>query len=135
MRAAVRNRKDQQSSQVNPHEELNGYLNAPLEEHVEDVVSWWGAHQFQYPTLSRIARDYLAVQGSSVPSERAFSSGALTSTRRRNRLTPELFEALQMLKSAYRNGLVGAARDAEAHVTHEIEAVEMVGDTQDNVVD
>ena len=85
-------------------------------------------HQAQYPTLSRMARDYLAVQGSAVPSERAFSSGALTSTRRRNRLTPELFEALQMLKSAYRNGLIGAARDAEAHIADGNEAVEVDGD-------
>ena len=83
MHAAVKNRKDQQSSQTDPRDELNLYLNAPLEELVEDVVSWWGAHQSQYPMLSRIARDYLAVQGSVVPSEPAFSSGALTSTRRR----------------------------------------------------
>jgi len=37
-----------------------------------------------------MARDYLAIQGSSVPSERAFSSGALTGTSLRNRLTPEI---------------------------------------------
>lgn len=132
MHAAVQSRRDQQASQINPHEELNAYLNAPLEEHVDDVVSWWGAHKSQYPTLSRMARDYLAVQGSAVPSERAFSSGALTSTRRRNRLTPELFEALQMLKSAYRTGLVGAAQDAEVHVAGGIDA----GDSlEDMVVD
>jgi hypothetical protein len=46
---------------------------------------------------------------------------------------PELFEALQMLKSAYRNGLIGAALDVEAHVAHAIEAVEMVG-AHDNLV-
>lgn len=40
----------------------------------------------------------------------------------------QLFEALQMLKSSYRNGLVGAAGDAKAHVAHGIDAVEMVGD-------
>jgi hypothetical protein len=89
-------------------------------------------HQAQYPTLSRMARDYLAVQGSAVPSERAFSSGALTSTRCRNRLTLELFEALQMLKSAYRSGLVGAARDAEAHVADAIEAVEPADDAKND---
>jgi hypothetical protein len=42
MRAAVKSRKDQQSSQIEPHAELNSYLNAPLEDHVEDVVLWWG---------------------------------------------------------------------------------------------
>jgi hypothetical protein len=46
--------------------------------------------------------DYLPVQASSVPCERAFSSGAETDTPRRNRLSPLLMEALQMLKFAYR---------------------------------
>jgi len=32
-------------------------------------------HTIQYPTLSRMAHDYLAIQGSVTRSERAFSSG------------------------------------------------------------
>ncbi|KIK32327.1 hypothetical protein CY34DRAFT_31057, partial [Suillus luteus UH-Slu-Lm8-n1] len=55
----------------------------------------------QYPTISRIAKDYLAIQGSAVTSERAFSSGGITGTTRRNRLLPTTFEALQLLKSGY----------------------------------
>ncbi|KIJ35551.1 hypothetical protein M422DRAFT_142312, partial [Sphaerobolus stellatus SS14] len=50
-------------------------------------------HSTEYPTLSRIARDYLAIQGSSVPCEHCFSSGGLTGTNRRNRLLPKTFEA------------------------------------------
>jgi hypothetical protein len=38
------------------------------------------------------------VQATSVPSERVFSSSAETNTKRRNRLSPALMEALQMLK-------------------------------------
>ncbi|KAG2099593.1 uncharacterized protein F5147DRAFT_582643, partial [Suillus discolor] len=59
---------------------------------------------------------YLAIQGSSTPSERAFSSGGITDHSRRNRLTPDVFEALQLLKSTYQNGHVQAAADAAAHV-------------------
>ena len=69
----------------------------------------------QYPTLSRMARDYLAIQGSAVPSERAFSSGGLTTTACRNRHSDEIFEALQILKSGYRNGHICASEQAEAH--------------------
>jgi hypothetical protein len=72
-------------------------------------------HMVQYPTLSRMARDYLAIQGSAVPSERAFSSGGLTATARRNRLSGDIFEALQILKSGYRNGHIRASEQAEAH--------------------
>ena len=63
-----------------------------------------------------MACDYLAIQGSSVPSERAFSSGGLTGTSLRNRLTPATFEALQILKSAYRNHHISATQEAEGHI-------------------
>jgi hypothetical protein len=63
-----------------------------------------------------MARDYLAIQGSAVPSERAFSSGGLTATARRNRLSAPIFESLQLLKSVYRNGHIRAADQAVAHL-------------------
>jgi hypothetical protein len=58
-------------------------------------------HMVWYPILSHMAHDYLAVQGFTVPSERAFSSGDLTATACRNRLSGEILEALQILKSGY----------------------------------
>ena len=63
-----------------------------------------------------MARDYLAIQGSATPSERAFSSGGITGTARCSCLTVEMFEALQILKSAYRGGHIMAADDAEMQV-------------------
>ena len=62
-----------------------------------------------------MARDYLAIQGSATPSERAFSSGGTTGTAKCNHLTPEAFEALQLLKSAYHNGHLAADKDAHEH--------------------
>lgn len=72
-------------------------------------------HQLQYPTLARIARDYLAIQGSSVASERAFSSGGRTDDKSRNQLSTEVFEALQILKSCYKDGLIKAEEEAAAY--------------------
>jgi hAT family C-terminal dimerisation region len=69
-----------------------------------------------------MARDYLAIQGSATPSERAFSSGGTTGTAKRNRLKPEVFEALQLLKSAYRNGHLSADNDANDHLHSSIES-------------
>ncbi|KAG6822621.1 hypothetical protein H0H92_013150, partial [Tricholoma furcatifolium] len=69
----------------------------------------------KYPTLTRMAYDFLAIQGSATASERAFSSGGITGTARRSRLTPEIFEALQILKAAYRNGHISAAHQAAQH--------------------
>jgi hypothetical protein len=42
--------------------------------------------------------DYLPVQATSVPCERIFSSAKDTDTAKRNRISPVLMEALQMLK-------------------------------------
>lgn len=39
----------------------------------------------------------------------------MTGTRLRGRLSPQVFEALQLLKSGYRNGHIGAAEQADAH--------------------
>jgi hAT family C-terminal dimerisation region len=88
-------------------------------------------HSLIYPTLSRIARDYLAIQGSSTPSERAFSSGGLTGTKLRNRLAPEIFEALQILKSGYRSGHIGAAAQAEDHARRAQELMDVLDDDED----
>jgi hypothetical protein len=63
-----------------------------------------------------MAQDYLAIQGSATPSERAFSSGGLTGTKYRNRLNGMVFENLQLLKSGYRNGHISAANDAKQHI-------------------
>jgi hAT family C-terminal dimerisation region len=51
-----------------------------------------------FPTLFVMAMDYLPIQASAVPCERIFSSSAETNTKKRNRISPLLMEALQMLK-------------------------------------
>ena len=62
-----------------------------------------------------MAQDYLAIQGLSIPSECVFSNTSLTDTQQRNRLTPEMFKALQILKSAYHHGLMSAPAEAERY--------------------
>jgi hypothetical protein len=65
--------------------------------------------------LRQIAQDYLAIQGSATPSECVFSSGGITGCAQRNRLQPEVFEGLQLLKSAYHNGHMSAGTQAAHH--------------------
>lgn len=54
------------------------------------------------------------IQGSAVTSEHTFSSGALTITLHCNQLTPVMFKALQILKSAYCNGHLSAEKEVLA---------------------
>ena len=81
--------------------------------------------------LARMAWDYLAIQGSSMPSEHAFSNASLTDTQQRNQLTPDMFKALQVLKSAYHHGHMSAPAEAEEYY-HSITSVlgDLDGDTE-----
>jgi hAT family C-terminal dimerisation region len=58
------------------------------------------AHEHTFPTIFRIAMDYLPIQASAVPCEWVFSSSAETDTKKRNRIRPELMKAIQVLKFA-----------------------------------
>jgi len=51
--------------------------------------------------------------------ECAFSSGQLTRTYLCNQLKTDTFEVLQIVKSAYRNGILDASDEAAAHVAAE----------------
>ncbi|KFY45043.1 hypothetical protein V494_01172 [Pseudogymnoascus sp. VKM F-4513 (FW-928)] len=53
-----------------------------------NILKYWQAKQYQYPVISRIARDYLAIPASSAASERIFSVGGDIVTKKRNRLLP-----------------------------------------------
>jgi hypothetical protein len=125
---AVQMFQQKEKAEGSPRDELKQYLKSGAEA-ATDVVTWWGvSHSCQsvcqitdniqcqcdskYPTLKRIARDYLLIQGSATPSEHAFSSGGITGCLRRNSLLPEIFEGLQILKSAYWNGHLSAVSQA-----------------------
>ena len=56
----------------------------------------------RYPHIFSLALDLLPIQASSVPCERVFSSAKETTTDRRNKLMPDLMEALQMLKFSFK---------------------------------
>ena len=63
-----------------------------------DILAWWKEREIQYPVLSAMARDLLAVQASTVASESAFSTSGRIISDRRTRLTPEAVEVCVCLK-------------------------------------
>ncbi|KAH9981768.1 kinase-like domain-containing protein [Russula vinacea] len=56
------------------------------------------ANKNEFPMLFDIAMDYLPIQATSVPCECVFSSAKETDTAKRNKITPELMEILQLHK-------------------------------------
>ncbi|KAG8927839.1 hypothetical protein FRC01_006841 [Tulasnella sp. 417] len=59
-------------------------------------------HTSEYPQLSKMVINYLAIQGSATLVECVWSSAGETDTKRCNRLSPTCLEALQFLKAGYR---------------------------------
>ena len=70
------------------------------------VVQWWGINSLRYPVWGSIACDFLSIMSTSVSCERAFSSAGITISKRRNRLKPDIGEALQCLKCLIKHDLL-----------------------------
>ncbi|CAG8718145.1 26607_t:CDS:1, partial [Racocetra persica] len=65
---------------------------------------WWQV-QTEYSTLSLIARDYLAIQATSIALKQAFSIADLTILAIRNRLEDDSVRAILYLKSWLQKGI------------------------------
>ncbi|CAN0283615.1 unnamed protein product [Scytosiphon promiscuus] len=62
-------------------------------------LKWWESKEEVYPTLSKVAFKYLAVQATSAASERLFSEAKLVLTDKRNRLKDDNVEDIVFLHS------------------------------------
>lgn len=67
-------RKRRRLSTNTAADELSQYLSEPPAPIAADVLEWWKVNSSRYPRLSAMARDYLAVQGTSVNPDELFSS-------------------------------------------------------------
>jgi hypothetical protein len=86
---------NESNSKPSQKNELTNYFSEPRIQNVEeDILNWWKINQIRFPVLSTIARDYLAAQATSVPSERGFSRSGLTITNLRNSLHPATVRCL-----------------------------------------
>lgn len=79
--------------------------------------------------------EIIPIQASSVPCERVFSSGKETLSARRNAISPDLMEALQLLKFATKQGralafMEGLDRDEELATLEKEEEEQSVEDVR-----
>jgi len=93
--------------------ELEKYIAEPLLQIVGqfDILAWWKNKREEYPILTQIVRDVMAIQVSTVASESAFSAAGRVVDPYRNRLDPEIIEALICTKD-----WIAAARKGKDHI-------------------
>jgi hypothetical protein len=71
---------------------VNRYLALVAISALADPLEWWAANEKLFPRLAKLAKKYLCVPATTVPSERAFSSASNVDTRHRHAMDPETLE-------------------------------------------
>jgi len=91
------------SSSVSPTErirkEVNDYSDEAVVPTDTDVLQWWKLRQSRYLSLANLAKSYLCVCATSVPSERIFSKSGYICNIHRSRLLPENVNLLVFLSA------------------------------------
>ena len=67
----------------------------------QSPLAWWKSNEQLYPSLSKYARQVLAIPATSAPSERVFSVAGQIVTKKRARLTGNAVALLVWLKGAW----------------------------------
>lgn len=77
--------------------QMRTYTEDPILPRKENPLIWWQNRALLYPRLSVLARKYLCMIATSVPSERIFSKAGQVINERRNRLKGKIVEQLLFL--------------------------------------
>jgi hypothetical protein len=78
------------------NDELQQYLREPIEK-VDDPIAWWLAKASIWPSLARMALDFLTIPATSTEVEHVFSHGCLLLPYIHNRLSAKSTRALLCL--------------------------------------
>ena len=79
------------------NKEVNDYCDEAVMPTDTDVLQWWKMREGHYPALANIAKNYLCICATSMPSEQIFSKSGYICNKRRNRLLPENVNILVFL--------------------------------------
>lgn len=79
--------------------QTENYFEESVAERTVTAIEWWKLNAYWFPDLARMARNYMSVPASSVPSEQLFSRAGDIITKKRNLLLDSSSSALLLVKS------------------------------------
>ena len=79
-------------------DEVLHYIKLQQIDITEDPLKWWDINKSSFKILSQLAKKYLSIPASSVPSERLFSDAGNYISAKRTQLSPELVNQVLFLK-------------------------------------
>lgn len=82
-------------------EEVATYRKVPSIPLSQNPLTWWQVHAGDFPLLAGLAKQYLCIPGTSVPSERVFSTAGDIVSAQRSCLTPQHVDQLLFLQKNY----------------------------------
>lgn len=87
------------STMRNKHirDEMTRYLEEPACNLESNPLEWWKSKAHIFPVLSRYALPYMCLQGTSVASERLFSTAGDVVSKKRNRLSSNMINMIMVL--------------------------------------
>lgn len=77
---------------------VNEYQSAPPIPLHENSLQWWKANEFRFPFIAQLAKVYLCIPATSVPSERVFSTAGDILNAQRSRHKSKHVDSLIFLK-------------------------------------
>jgi hAT family C-terminal dimerisation region len=85
-------------TQAEEEDEVAYYIKLEAIKVKDDPLEWWLKNRSRFPVLAQLARKYLAIPSTSVPSERLFSDASNHISAKRTRLSPDLVNKMLFLK-------------------------------------
>ena len=79
----------------NAEDEIYKYQAEPVL--IRNPLDWWRHYSGRFPRLAKLAREFLCIIGTSLPSERVFSIAGLIVTKTRNKLDSEIVDEIIFL--------------------------------------
>ena len=93
------------------HQEYDTYKNVLPIASSENPLIWWSKHHEQFPRLAKLAKAYLAIPATSVPSEQSFSKAGYITEKRRSKLSTDHVKEILFLH--YNKNIVAKTEQAK----------------------